>query len=954
MLGFRASRPLLIALCLAFLVQPLAAQQAFVLHLGREGSATVVLAEQDHVAYITDGGRSGSGGIAGAAINGQAILDLLRKHRIDTLIITCSHPHADHLEGLVSLLTDPALPRLNLRRLWFVDAGLAGTPLDDQSLARRFDTYWRGAEGRAALADSMGKLPQPIRLDATNRDAFRDIGALSQIVSVQNLVYEPRSAGGAHGRAVVVTYSLGSGGQQRRLTDFDDANDAVIAEWVKWVEADPKNRRPYAIIMPHHGTRPELTDPRPILRSDIRPEVVIFTVNEGNRYRHPAPETVYLALQRLGPDHVLFTTDVDNIRITASGVQRAAKTVALVDFLATLRTQRSEVLASTDALRERSRSGASLSDNEQSVLSRNERWLSWWRAVEQRWGRDDKGDEGIVTKRPWDKPPPPSGGLARTAPPKPLPPPPPPAARFDPKTPPNTGNYRDMANRNRTALRRTELFPKGPTTPPPNPVQRMRLFRPRAGGIVLGNDFESELTVEKAEFIYERDADEIDHPALRITVRDKAGAKVAALYRSFTPTELWVARQFIDPPADVKGNYGLGESEAALLGIERNLQSKWTFNIHPAIANTPLARDAMRLDMLLVHPERPKAVWKLPEFSTYQWYDEQATISIVDGRILVRAKRGPAHTLLRARTWRPVTPAWAQGRNTVYAFEDELDRRLAERVKVEGLDGSAAYRAHRARVEVGQPPTLRQLLNSLKTRLPKEEAARIPESALVAVARKQLAKFRSQFDARLRAYLDAQALNQEPAGLVHSIRAQAFFEADDEEAMHLQEGGDLWSAEKHLRLVAERFTKFAKLKGDAFFNAPTVRLALAELSFRAEIAGLGARVDPLDELSVRLIAYAKKHGLDKSDDFRMFLLEFQIEADLEQSLGDFQEVKPKDVALLCAEFLPAARIDRLARTIAVLRWIRQGTKEMPDLSRLHPVRVAVPPELAFTEVLRER
>src|SRR5207244_1021896 len=93
---------------LGWLAQPLAAQNAFVLHLDREGSATVILAEKDRVAFISDGGRS-QGGITDAAVNRDRVLELLRKHHIKTLVVTCSHPHADHLDGLVALLTDPAL-----------------------------------------------------------------------------------------------------------------------------------------------------------------------------------------------------------------------------------------------------------------------------------------------------------------------------------------------------------------------------------------------------------------------------------------------------------------------------------------------------------------------------------------------------------------------------------------------------------------------------------------------------------------------------------------------------------------------------------------------------------------------------------------------------------------------------------------------------------------------------
>src|SRR5262249_30189670 len=155
----------------------------------------------------------------------------------------------------------------------FVDAGLQGTDNDSRSLHARYTSYWADPGRRNA------QLPKVVRIDATNRDAFAEIRGISGVVSVENLVYQPRPGAGDHGRAVVVTYTLIAGKQSRRVTDLDDGDDPVVDAWARWAEQDPDARRPFAIIMPHHGTRPSLTDPRPLFRERIRPEVAIFTVN---------------------------------------------------------------------------------------------------------------------------------------------------------------------------------------------------------------------------------------------------------------------------------------------------------------------------------------------------------------------------------------------------------------------------------------------------------------------------------------------------------------------------------------------------------------------------------------------------------------------------------------------------------------------------------------------------
>lgn len=915
---------------LGWLAQPLAAQNAYVLHLGSEGSATVVLAERDHVAYITDGGRARDG-ITDAAIDGRRVLQLLQDRDIRYLVITCSHPHADHLNGLVALVTHPDFARLPLERLYFVDAGLEGTGGDERSLYRRYQAHWATKKAQALLREPGRRLPNTMRVDATNRDAFGAIEVPREVVTAQNFVYAPREGAGAHGRAVLVTYTLRQGTQVRRFADLDDADGELVARWAEYVAADSAARQPYAIIMPHHGTRPDLTDPRPLFRTGVRPRVVIFTVNEGNSYRHPDPETVALCLAELGRDNVFFTTDPNNVRITAAGVERDESTVPLRPFLDGLRAQREEVGAETDALREQAASRP-LTEGERRTLERNQRWLGWWDRVERRWGRDDDGGliAGFSPKRPWDGSPwdkgprlpgpdlvppnpsksgpvevgkgllPPESGLppsGRTV--QPNPPKSGPGLRLD--LPPNTGNFRDMTVRNQAAVRRA-----GPAIAPGiAPVQRMRLFRPRVGGVIVGNTVEAPgLTVRKAELVTERNADGNEFLALRVTVRNEAGTETAALYREFTPTELWCAAQFILPPADVRAKYQLADQEAALVGIDKNIEVSerqptgtggiwqrrpigWEFNINPAIANTPLARDAMRLDMSLVHPFSTNLVGKIPSFVTYQWYDAAARITLRAGRIRVEAADGPPEMLLRLRLWEAVLPPWAEGQASPdRAVQAEMQKRLQAR-----------------RSAVKEVPSRQELKDAQKAR-----------------------------DLRLLAEFDAAAedIAAERAGKGRSSRAEL------------------------LTRTADRLAKYAAREGNAFADSPAARLEIGTLTLAAALAAEGySPAASRDELPVRFAAYAKKLGLDESAAYRERVWRWEIEAQLEEELGRFVEVDPRRLAALPGAFAPARRLDRFARAVAVLRWVQRDTQALPNLSALAPVRLDVRPMFLFTDVFAE-
>jgi hypothetical protein len=129
-------------------------------------------------------------------------------------------------------------------------------------------------------------------------------------------------------------------------------------------------------------------------------------------------------------------------------------------------------------------------------------------------------------------------------------------------------------------------------------------------------------------------------------------------FSDMTATELWAAYHFIRPGQKQKEDYGLEDGECALLGMTRtdyerdgNENKVWEFAVHPALANSSLAREAMRLDMLIGTHALPPFAGLKGKWETYQWYDEAAVISIRDSTILINAAKGPRENLLRVRFW---------------------------------------------------------------------------------------------------------------------------------------------------------------------------------------------------------------------------------------------------------------------------------------------------------------
>src|SRR5262249_40242024 len=181
-----------------------------------------------------------------------------------------------------------------------------------------------------------------------------------------------------------------------------------------------------------------------------------------------------------------------------------------------------------------------------------------------------------------------------------------------------------------------------------------------------------------------------NRPGNGLEVSTKKGPDTCR-FEEMTLTELWAAYYFVAPTPEMEKEYGAGPGEASLLGMTRTRDDRWEFAIHPAIADAIIARDRMRLDMLIA--SSPKELPKVPKFETYQWSDEEAIVSSRAGVVRGEAKTGPRDILLRLRLWGQTRPGWLER----HTFQEEFDQREEERARKAGLADTPAFRWARLR-----------------------------------------------------------------------------------------------------------------------------------------------------------------------------------------------------------------------------------------------------------------
>ncbi len=909
-------------------------QKSYVLALGSEGSSTLVIAEgegkEDNVAYLTDGGRK-SGGIGSATIDGESIFVFLKDNHVRHLIVTCSHPHDDHIGGLIALLKSDRMLELNLNKLDFVESGFK----KDGTGGRLYDIYedyWKAKPQRPLKANPHS---------ADNKDAFAEIETKSTRVSASNFVYEAKGDAGLHGRSVITTYQLERNGKSVRLTDFDDADDELVRKWAEWAAAAPNQRKPDIEIMPHHGTGLERTDVSPLFAEAIKPKDVIFSVNARNRYVHPRWNTVRLCLAELGEYHVHFTAGTDNLLVTHEGLQTVDTAMPPLHRFLKVIAPKVEAVQDKIALYHEA---SDLTKAQRGWLKTYTDWVEGcaevcrdWNVPKRIWPkfRDIPSDEGLLSRIPLVDPKEPKSGGGIGSSINPIWPSPAHTERAS--FYPNTGSVKEHFKASNNQFRIAQSKIEAKASPPLTRFNVMSRRGPIFGGIAIGNEFvckDGKAISAKVEYL--RNEESLAYPRIVVVFKPNIGEQRDVVFEGFTTTELWAAYRFLNPDEGVKSQFELEAGEPGLVGIEENLRlwgaPVWSFGIHPAIANTHLAVDGMRLDMCLSHDRAPGWLPPLPPrgwFENYQWYDEAAAIRIVGSDVVVSAVNGRQNSLMRFRLWGKPVPNWiesgadstlAQLQSSVSA-ESRL-RFKALVAKVEGLDKTPAFRL------ALDPLTNVTNRDSLEKELKKRELADTPVGQIRLLL----------FDAN-------------NALLTKSKKAD--FDNEREWALLLAD-------------ELEEITK--KMKGDIqLSDTPAFKLLVKRLRIEVEVRNQ-LKINPSDpaakkqmlvEIRKQLATFAKAEKLSESPEYVSIDWQLFAEGEVLSELSIFLKTEPSNlkypsetyVSALLIELDAVSRFDRFAKLVSVLRWVKQETQTLPKLGgALSPKRLNVPPAFFFRDV----
>lgn len=1039
----RAILPAAAALVLAWATTA-AAQRSYYLFLEGKGTASLTVSENTRTAYIIDGGDKGESGIVGATIDGKDVLAFLKPGvDYDYLVIACSHPDSDHMEGLAKLVREDER-MFRFKKVFFVESGFyKDRPGHDRSL---FDIY-TSRPGRPPL--------QAVDVGAAGVDAYATIDRLiprpkgPPNAELHNFVYTARDGTKTerrdpHGHSVVHRGILRDGGLTGTFADLDDANDALVAEWVAWVKQDPASRQVDYLVLPHHGS--SYTDILPLMAQDVRPRRgCVIPVNPNNQYFHPGARNLLLAYATVGVENVHITGDGENIKITPEGLPPITdprvrrryfdkfihrqlalndREIAHLEELDASGPTGDGAIAARERLAELRAARADLLEVKRALLT-----------------PDWKPDEALVARlsRPYPDPPPPPtddpGGPPRRR-----------AKPQDPRDPEGSGLARNIEKTDdgrgkdeddhRERPRDTERTAKneardttkerereagktatrteagaqakskaagaqakskatGKTTDPAEPAPRAKArpngenvgnynelrkrldvelarartpvppsskpggvrfaralrIRPVFGGIMLGNERADAPKVLGAAIRLNK---KLGGPVIEVTIEGEHGKETARL-EDLTSTELWCAYHFVHPEAEMTGRFGVEAGECGLVGIDQNLGERWTFGIHPAIANTILARDGMRLDMAPALPDG--SLFDLGRgWTNYQWYDDRAVITAVHGNIRIGAATAPADVLLRLRLWGDVKPAWfLEAEDKGQAIEDRIDERVRETL-ASGLDKSPEY-----------------LLPGIEDRARDEvnAEARGPEEPIwYTRARDKDNAVRDEFERRVAEMAKAAGIADAPCYRLPRIELLAHRSVFAEIAAEPKPAWYRDARDQGQAVVDEiaRRRAAALAAEPALADSPFARVRRMEEEIGREVrAEANADAPPswydpedsresiAEEIDSRLLARARAQGLDRSPAFlRTWLREISTADVLAELEGNVDLIAGDKIEAMAEKFDALRRIDRFARAVAALRWLDDAghLPELPDDVR--PIRMDVPPRYQARDVVAPR
>jgi competence protein ComEC len=225
-----------------------------VVHFIDVGQGDAIFVDTPDQDMLVDGGSRGSGDVV------ADYLEALNVTRIDYVVAT--HPHADHIGGLITVLTvynETQIPIV-------VDSGLEAT-------SATYEDYVAAVGGRTVQIAvrgeiiSLGNGVEATILNPTSPHETDDTNDVSVVLWLQ--VYD-------------VTFLL--------TGDIEESAEMSILASGLGVAST-------VLKVGHHGSR---TSTSTEYLDEVDPEIAVMSVGEGNRYDHPHPETLEkLALEEV-------------------------------------------------------------------------------------------------------------------------------------------------------------------------------------------------------------------------------------------------------------------------------------------------------------------------------------------------------------------------------------------------------------------------------------------------------------------------------------------------------------------------------------------------------------------------------------------------------------------------------------------------------------------------------
>jgi hypothetical protein len=609
------------------------AQRVQILTMEREGTAGVYLSENDKVAYIIDGGRKG--GLSKPRLDGKPVLEALLADGYEELVISCSHPHDDHAGGLREIIeSDPNMTKF--KRITFVDSGYPVSESLREIFLRKHPDF---PKDKVSFSS------------AEARNGFSGLSRENSGVKVSNFEYTPKPGASIHGHATIHHVVLERDAQKTLLVDFDDADDELLRIWADWAKQDPATRRPNVVVAPHHNA--DTVDITPLLDQRIRPDACIITANPKNRFLHPGPQNTVKWIDALGSDKIFITGVHDNISVTEKGITTANNQRSMEATLESiLRPMRSTIEREKSEMEELA-IGRPLSASEQkryAELNKKQEAVSSLTDIFQG-GNGSLGGGGGGGSLPPPRKPSPTGPLPSAS---------------------SVGEFLKVKGQYEAALGQHVLPARSTLNIHPSAgsgaVARAARFAtaleifPVRGGIILGNSLHPDSgRVKKAKISVTNGV-----PVIDLVVEQ--GTKIEECrFDEMTMSEFWAAYNFVKPCSELREQFKIDENENGLAGKSGDLENEdgWRFAIHPAVAGTIIARDSMRLDMLIAAEESWLSDLKIPHFDTYQWYDDLAILSASNGLVRIKAASEPQNILLRIRLWTNALPVWSESYETL-------------------------------------------------------------------------------------------------------------------------------------------------------------------------------------------------------------------------------------------------------------------------------------------------